>query len=81
MEEVKSSILSDKIQCCNKCGGLVKPDIVFFGENLPYRFFHLQEQDTQSCDLLLCIGTSLEVYPFAGLGAIHKPCGQILGNF
>ena len=48
------------------CGGLVKPDIVFFGENLPHRFFELQEQDTENCDLLICIGTSLEVYPFAG---------------
>ena len=48
------------------CGGLVKPDIVFFGENLPRRFFELQEQDTDHCDLLICIGTSLEVYPFAG---------------
>lgn len=24
---------------CDKCGGIVKPDIVFFGENLPERFF------------------------------------------
>ena len=31
------------------------------------RFFQLQELDTEECDLLLCIGTSLEVYPFAGL--------------
>lgn len=25
---------------CDKCNGIVKPDIVFFGENLPARFFH-----------------------------------------
>ena len=67
IEEVKKSILNDHVHCCDKCGGLVKPSIVFFGENLPMRFFQLQELDTEECDLLLCIGTSLEVYPFAGL--------------
>uniref|UniRef100_A0A0P4WAB1 NAD-dependent protein deacetylase n=1 Tax=Scylla olivacea TaxID=85551 RepID=A0A0P4WAB1_SCYOL len=47
-----------------KCKGKVKPDIVFFGENLPSVFwdYHLQVPFT---DLLLVMGTSLEVYPFA----------------
>jgi NAD-dependent SIR2 family protein deacetylase len=45
---------------------LVKPDIVFFGENLPKRFFdHMK--DFQQCDLLIVMGTSLQVHPFAGL--------------
>ena len=51
----------------HKCNGLVKPDIVFFGENLPDRFFSLQRDDIRSCDLLIVMGTSLVVYPFAGL--------------
>ena len=54
---------------CSECDGLVKPDIVFFGEGLPERFFSLQRQDLMrmNCDLLLVMGTSLVVYPFAGL--------------
>ena len=48
-------------------GGLVKPDIVFFGEDLPPRFFRLSLQDMQECDLLLVMGTSLAVHPFAGI--------------
>eukprot|EP00608_Synchroma_pusillum_P004428 CAMPEP_0198440066 /NCGR_PEP_ID=MMETSP1452-20131203/57395_1 /TAXON_ID=1181717 /ORGANISM="Synchroma pusillum, Strain CCMP3072" /LENGTH=326 /DNA_ID=CAMNT_0044160681 /DNA_START=15 /DNA_END=992 /DNA_ORIENTATION=- len=52
---------------CRSCGGLVKPDIVFFGENLPGRFFQLREQDMAEADLLIVIGTSLKVYPFADL--------------
>ncbi|XP_049956778.1 NAD-dependent protein deacetylase sirtuin-3-like isoform X1 [Schistocerca serialis cubense] len=46
--------------------GLVKPDIVFFGEALPDRFF-LYQDDVLWADLLIVIGTSLEVYPFAAI--------------
>ena len=41
--------------------GLVKPDIVFFGEDLPSRFHTLQRKDFSLCDLLIVMGTSLEV--------------------
>ena len=40
--------------------GVVKPDIVFFGEDLPERFF-MYERDLEKADLLLILGTSLEV--------------------
>nr|ACO15382.1 NAD-dependent deacetylase sirtuin-2 [Caligus clemensi] len=49
------------------CGGVVKPDIVFFGESLPDRFSRLVFQDFTSCDLLIIMGTSLQVQPFASL--------------
>lgn len=48
-------------------GGLVKPKIVFFGEELPERFARLHRQDLATCDLLIVMGTSLVVHPFAGL--------------
>ena len=51
----------DKDTVCPKCGGWVKPNIVFFGEQLPKRFFDEAEMDCTFCDLLVCIGTSLEV--------------------
>ncbi|PNH68396.1 hypothetical protein VD0002_g1639 [Verticillium dahliae] len=53
-------------------GGLVKPDIVFFGEALPARFrdnTHLAAR----ADLVLVLGTSLSVYPFAGLPEHARP--------
>ena len=34
---------------------------------LPERFWTLKDRDTRLTDLLICIGTSLEVYPFAGI--------------
>lgn len=49
------------------CGGLVKPDIVFFGESLPERFWERVPLDFSAADLLIVLGTSLVVHPFAGL--------------
>jgi len=66
-DDVKKTILNDETPHCQECGGLVKPDIVFFGEMLPERFWIMQDRDTQLADFLICIGTSLEVYPFAGV--------------
>jgi NAD-dependent SIR2 family protein deacetylase len=55
--------------CTVNCGQTlkVKPDIVFFGESLPARFFELAAEDFPKCDLLIVMGTSLTVHPFASL--------------
>lgn len=61
-------------------GGLVKPDIVFFGEGLPDRFFH-QLSDLKKADLLITLGTSLQVQPFASLiDRVNSTCPRLLIN-
>jgi NAD-dependent deacetylase sirtuin 2 len=55
------------VPTCGKCNSVVKPDIVFFGENLPQKFFDRVEADLKACDLLIVMGTSLTVQPFACL--------------
>ena len=81
IENVKAAIIKGLVPKCQNCGGYVKPDIVFFGENLPDRYFALKASDTDKTDLLVCIGTSLEVYPFAGLAdEIPLPIPRILIN-
>lgn len=45
---------------CSQCKGVIKPDIVFFGEELPQHFF-LYLTDFPMADLLIVMGTSLEV--------------------
>lgn len=50
---------------CPECGGLVKPDIVFFGETMPQTFMEYIDDDTDACDLLIVMGTSLLVNPVA----------------
>ncbi|KAG7088084.1 hypothetical protein E1B28_012115 [Marasmius oreades] len=62
------------------CRGLVKPDIVFFGESLPPEFMK-GPSAIQKADLLIVIGTSLTVHPFASL-ASHPflSCPRVLIN-
>lgn len=75
-EWLKDQILSNEQACgtetikvpkCEACGSTVKPDIVFFGDKLPDRFFILSHEDFPKADLLIIIGTSLTVQPFASL--------------
>jgi NAD-dependent SIR2 family protein deacetylase len=66
---------------CQECGAFVKPDIVFFGEELPTRFQRLLHDDTRDCDLLLVVGTSLLVMPVAGIpNWVSRDCTRVLIN-
>ncbi|KAM3451843.1 hypothetical protein MY3296_004990 [Beauveria thailandica] len=67
-DEMKTHVHNGDVPRCidRSCNGLVKPDIVFFGEALP-RAFSEQSHKAAMADLALIIGTSLQVYPFAGL--------------
>lgn len=66
---------------CATCGGYVKPDIVFFGENLPDRFFLHKYPDLSSAELLIIMGTSLVVHPFASLtDDVPEGCPRVLIN-
>jgi NAD-dependent deacetylase len=49
------------------CGAPLKPDVVLFGELLPAEALARAEELAAGADLLLCIGSSLEVHPVAGL--------------
>lgn len=63
-EKVKQSIVDHgKVPLCHLCGSYVKPDIVFFGENLPARFHSSLHGDVKKTDLILVMGTSLQVAP------------------
>ncbi|KAI0600660.1 DHS-like NAD/FAD-binding domain-containing protein [Biscogniauxia sp. FL1348] len=62
------------------CDGLVKPDIVFFGERLPDAFYEGSSIAAQA-DLVLVLGTSLTVHPFAGLPRLApEPVPRLLLN-
>ncbi|XP_028320270.1 NAD-dependent protein deacetylase sirtuin-2 [Gouania willdenowi] len=81
LDWMKEKIFSDDIPKCEKCQSVVKPDIVFFGENLPDRFFTLMKTDFPQCDLLIIMGTSLQVQPFASLvSRVSKSCPRLLIN-
>ncbi|XP_037093544.1 NAD-dependent protein deacetylase sirtuin-2-like isoform X2 [Pollicipes pollicipes] len=78
---MKDQIFSEDVPKCESCGAVVKPDIVFFGENLPSRFFRLVQDDLKKCDLLIIFGTSLAVQPFASLvDRVPDTCPRLLVN-
>ena len=80
---IKELVFKDEIPTCplKNCAGYVKPDIVFFGESLPERFFSCLQSDFSKCDLLIIIGTSLTVQPFASLiERVGEDCPRLLIN-
>jgi len=67
LTDVESLFGRDGIATCGSCAGKVKPDVVLFGEFLPTEALAAAERLCGTADLLLCVGSSLEVYPVAGL--------------
>jgi len=57
----------DDIARCPTCGGLLRPDVVWFGEMLPRKEVQRAEQATQRADVCLSVGTSALVYPAAAI--------------
>jgi NAD-dependent deacetylase len=55
---------------CPSCRTPLKPDVVLFGELLPERALAEAQELAVAADLMLCVGSSLEVYPVAGLPAM-----------
>lgn len=57
------SLLEQNLPSCPKCGGVLKPDFVFFGEGIPEKAFLKAFQLAEQCAWCLIIGTSGEVMP------------------
>lgn len=70
---LQGDVMADRVPRCPVCTGVIKPDIVFFGEELPQRFL-LHLADFPMADLLFVIGTSLEV---CGPGGHERPGGSL----
>lgn len=56
-----------QIPRCVDCGGIMKPDLVLFGEQLPQRTWLAAQDACKKCDLMIVAGSSLEVLPVASL--------------
>jgi NAD-dependent deacetylase len=60
---------------CKKCGAVLKPAITFFGEMLPVHALAAAESEAKEADLLLVLGTSLTVFPAAGIPQLTLRAG------
>ncbi len=77
-EEFWEKVRRGEIPKCPKCGGLLKPDVVLFGEPLPYEILKEAQQESLLCDLMIVVGSSLMVMPAADLPALAKRRGSKL---
>ncbi len=67
--------LENKVPHCSSCHGIIRPDIVWFGEMLPEGVFEMATDAATRCELFLSIGTSAVVYPAANLPLIARKQG------
>ncbi|XP_075072542.1 NAD-dependent protein deacetylase sirtuin-1 [Mixophyes fleayi] len=85
-EAVREDIFNQIVPRCSRCPpdeplAIMKPDIVFFGENLPEQFHRAMKYDKDEVDLLIVIGSSLKVRPVALIpSSIPHEVPQILIN-
>ena len=64
---LKHFIDEGRIPFCTRCNGILKPDVILFGEQLPHAAWIQAQRAVRQCDLMLVAGSSLEVLPVAGL--------------
>ena len=80
LEEVRARLqrAADGVPECEVCGRPLKPDVVLFGEMLPQDALERARALCERADLLLCVGSSLEVHPVAGLPLLtHEAGGRL----
>ncbi len=76
--EIVDTLNKNTMPRCKKCSGIVKPDIIFFGEPLNSEILYQAEYEANEADLMIVLGSSLTVHPAA---AIPYPCIQRGKNF
>ena len=75
LEEARARLAADGAVPRCDCGRALKPDVVLFGELLPVDAMERATVLAAAADLLLCVGSSLEVYPVAGLPGLTLRAG------
>lgn len=67
-----------KVPHCKMCGGMIRPDVVWFGEFLPHDQFEGGERAAAKCDICFVVGTSAVVYPAARIPLTAKKNGAYI---
>lgn len=70
--------ITGNVPKCKKCGGFIRPDIVWFGESLPQSIFSSAEFKAKNSDICFVIGTSAIIYPAASIPRLAKEDGAYL---
>ena len=76
IEEILPRALDpETLPVCQRCGGILKPDVIFFGEALPEDTLKQASLHASGCDLMIVVGSSLVVYPAAYMPQYAKQGG------
>jgi NAD-dependent deacetylase len=77
LEDVRARLAADTdgVPRCDVCDGPLKPDVVLFGELLSTPVLQQARELCERADVLLCVGSSLEVHPVAGLPLLTHAAG------
>jgi NAD-dependent deacetylase len=67
--------MEDEAPLCPDCHGILKPDVIFFGEQLPAEELRQAVHHSRQSDLLIVVGSSLVVYPAAYMPVYAKEAG------
>jgi NAD-dependent deacetylase len=79
LEEIlRESGAAEEMPVCGRCGGILKPDVIFFGEALPEEALREATRHANHCDLMIVVGSSLVVYPAAYIPLYAKQSGAKL---
>jgi len=83
MPEIKKRLeAGEEVPDCAACHGILKPDVVLFGEALPDEVFTAATRHAENCHLFIVVGSSLAVYPAAQIPvyAVHAGAGLVIIN-
>jgi NAD-dependent deacetylase len=69
-----------ELPACESCGSLLRPHVVWFGESLDPKILDLAYRATESCQLMMVIGTSGMVQPAASMGAAARRHGAFVSE-
>ncbi len=77
-EPILRQFLKDRLAPRCPCGGVYKPNVILFGEQLPVRALNDAKRAARACDVMLVVGSSLEVAPAGDLPILARECGARL---
>ncbi len=78
LEKVAELFRTRDVPLCLVCGGVLRTLVVLFGEPLPQEALRESFRQASACDAMLCVGSSLAVYPAAGMPQIAAERGAAL---
>jgi NAD-dependent deacetylase len=75
---ISDFVASGVAPLCTGCGGVLKPNVILFGEQLPVRILQQAQREAKRCDVMLVAGSSLEVAPAGDLPLLARQQGARL---